>query len=66
MTDLTLKDSLGGIQSEKGWPILDYILYRNGQTTSLEVLEVGEDLGFKYENRQLSDHPALFIKMLIN
>ncbi len=66
MTDLTLKDSLGGIQSEKGWPILDYILYRNGQTTSLEVLEVGEDLGFKYENGQLSDHPALFIRMLIN
>ena len=66
MTDLSLKDSIKGTQSERGWAILDYILYRNGQTTSLEVIEVGEDLGFKYENGQLSDHPALFIRMLIN
>ena len=66
MTDLSLKDSIKGTQSERGWAILDYILYRNGQTTLLEVLEVGEDLGFKYENGPLSDHPALFIKFLIN
>ena len=66
MTGLSLKDSIGRTQSERGWAILDYILYRNGQTTSLEVIEVGEDLGFQYENAPLSDHPALFIKFLIN
>ena len=65
MAELTLKNSLGGTQSESGWPILDYILYRNGKTTSLEVLEVGEDLSFQYEKGPLSDHPALFIKLSI-
>ena len=66
MTDLSLKDSIGGTKSERGWAILDYILHRSGQTTLLEVIEVGEDLGFQYENGPLSDHPALFIRMLIN
>jgi len=66
ISDLSLTDSLREIQSAGGWPILDYILYRNGQTTSLQVLEVGEDPDFQYENGPLSDHPALFIKLLIN
>ena len=66
MTDLTLIDPITETQSEREWPILDYILYRNGQTTSLQVLEVGEDPKFQYENGPLSDHPALFIKLLIN
>ena len=66
MADLTLIDPITETQSEREWPILDYILYRNGQTTSLQVLEVGEDPKFQYENGPLSDHPALFIKLLIN
>lgn len=53
-------------QSERSWPILDYIFYRNGRTTSLEVLEVGEDKDFQYENGPLSDHPALFLRLRIN
>ena len=64
--DLELKDSLKGIQAERGWPILDYILYRNGKATFLEVLEAGEDISFKYEKRPLSDHPALFLKIRVN
>ena len=64
--DLELKDSLKGIQAERGWPILDYILYRNGRTSSLEVLEAGEDISFKYVEGPLSDHPALFLKIRIN
>jgi len=63
---LQLKDSLKGIQAKRGWPILDYILYRNGKTSSLEVLEIGEDTSFNYLKGPLSDHPALFIKIRIN
>jgi hypothetical protein len=59
-------DHKGEIQSERAWPILDYIFYRNGRTTSLEVLDVGEDQDFQYENGPLSDHPALFLRIRIN
>ena len=59
-------DHKGETQSERAWPILDYIFYRNGRTTSLEVLDVGEDQDFQYENGPLSDHPALFLRLRIN
>ena len=63
--DLGLTDSIKGVQAEGGWPILDYVLYRNGRTTTLEVLEAGEDTAFQNEKEPLSDHPALFMKLLI-
>ena len=63
--DLGLLDSFGGVKSDKNRPSLDYILYRNGTDTTLEVLEVGIDSDFQYDNKPLSDHPALFIRLLI-
>ena len=60
--DLGLLDSFGGVKNR---PSLDYILYRNGTDTTLEVLEVGIDSDFQYDNKPLSDHPALFIRLLI-
>ena len=64
--DLGLIDPLKGVQAEKGWQILDYILYRNGKSTNLEVLKKGEDLTFQKNLKPLSDHPALYIKLLID
>ena len=63
--DLDLIDSFEGVKSDKDRPTLDYILYRNGQSTSLKILEIGEDLSFEYEKGPLSDHPALFLKLLL-
>lgn len=63
--DLGLSDSIKGVQAEGGWPILDYVLYRNGGATTFEVLEAGEDIVFQNEKGPLSDHPALFMKLLI-
>jgi hypothetical protein len=60
--DLGLLDSFGGVKNR---PSLDYILYRNGTDTTLEVLEAGIDPDFQYDNKPLSDHPALFIRLLI-
>ena len=64
--DLGLIDSFEGVKSDENRPALDYILYRNGTDTILEVLEVGEDSDFQYNNKPLSDHPALFIRLLIS
>ena len=63
--DLGLLDSFDGVKPDKNRPSLDYILYRNGTDTTLEVLEVGIDSDFQYDNKPLSDHPALFIRLLI-
>jgi hypothetical protein len=63
--DLGLTDSIKGVQTEGGWPILDYVLYRNGRETTFEVLEAGEDTVFQNKEGPLSDHPALFMKLLI-
>ena len=63
--DLDLLDSFEVVKSDKNRPALDYILYRNGTDTTLEVLEIGEDSNFQYNNEPLSDHPALFIRLLI-
>ena len=63
--DLGLLDSFVGVKPDKNRPSLDYILYRNGTDTTLEVLEVGIDSDFQYDNKPLSDHPALFIRLLI-
>ena len=36
MEDLALTDSVRGVHFERGWPVLDYILYRNGRNIELE------------------------------
>jgi hypothetical protein len=64
--DLGLIDSFEGVKSDKDKSIFDYILYRNGQSTSLEIIEAGEDVSFEYEKGPLSDHPALFLKLLLH
>ena len=63
--DLDLLDSFEGVKTDKNRPSLDYILYRHGTDTTLEVLEVGINSDFQYDNKPLSDHPALFIRLLI-
>ena len=62
---LGLSDPIKGIQTETGWPVIDYILYRDGAETTFEVIEKGEDLNFKTQEGPLSDHPALFAKLVI-
>ena len=64
--DLDLSDPIDGIQVERGWPVIDYIFYRNGEEISFEVLESGQDLNFQTEEGHLSDHPALYLKLKIN
>ena len=63
--ELGLINSGQEVQVDKGWPILDYIFYRNGTATTLEVVETGEDKAFQNEVGPLSDHPALFMRLLI-
>ena len=63
--DLGLINSGNKVQAKKGKPILDYILYRNGKETFFKILETGEDITFRNDKGPLSDHPALFIKLLI-
>lgn len=43
-----------------GWRERDYILYRSGLETTLDVDAAGEALEFVNEDRALSDHPAVF------
>jgi hypothetical protein len=61
------RDQLGLTDSGAGpetpfWRERDYILYRNGSETYLEVEEAGEALQFTSAGRSLSDHPALFAR----
>jgi endonuclease/exonuclease/phosphatase family metal-dependent hydrolase len=44
------------------WRERDYILYRDGSETQLEVEEAGEAVEFISAGRALSDHPALFAR----
>ena len=63
--ELGLINSGKAVQADSGWTILDYIFYRNGRETTLEVLEIGEDKAFQNDVGPLSDHPALFMRLLI-
>ena len=64
--ELDLEDPIKGAQKHRGWPILDYILYRESKNTAIQILESGEDIAFEFENKPLSDHPALFVEILVN
>jgi len=62
--ELGLSDSGAGPETPF-WKERDYILYRNGAETQLEVKESGEALEFISAGRALSDHPALFARFEI-
>ena len=62
---LNLTRAESGSQAERGWPVLDYIYFRDGMNANLEVLDSGEDTQFKDNSGPLSDHPALFVKFSV-
>jgi endonuclease/exonuclease/phosphatase family metal-dependent hydrolase len=59
--ELGLSDSGAGPETPF-WKERDYVLYRSGSDTQLEVEEAGEALEFTSAGRALSDHPALFVR----
>jgi len=61
---LELQDSGAGPELPY-WRERDYILYRDGTETSLEVLRAGEALEFVERDRALSDHPALYARFRV-
>ena len=54
-----------GLQAKRGWRVLDYIYFRSGSSTTLTVMDSGEDLSFTADSEPLSDHPALFVKFSV-
>ena len=62
---LKLTRAESGSQAERGWPVLDYIYFRDGMNTNLEVLDSGEDIQFRNNSGPLSDHPALFVRFSV-
>ncbi len=63
--DLGLTDIFKDIKIDEKWSILDYILIRQGKEINLSVVSAGEDESFVTEEGPLSDHPALFLELLI-
>lgn len=63
--DLGLTDVFKDIKIDEKWSILDYILIRQGKEINLSVVSAGEDESFVTEEGPLSDHPALFLELLI-
>ena len=62
---LNLYDAFSEAEINEKWSILDYILYRPGESIKFKILNVGEDESFKTHEGALSDHPALFIEFEI-
>ena len=54
-----------GGRPEKNWRTLDYVYYRSGENAKISVLRSGEDITFEDSSMPLSDHPAIFVKFLI-
>ena len=63
--DLGLTDVFKDIKIDEKWSILDYILIRQGKEINLSVVSAGEDESFVTKEGPLSDHPALFLELLI-
>jgi hypothetical protein len=59
-----LADS-GAAASSPHWRERDYILYRSGAGTKLEVEQAGEALEFVGRGRALSDHAALYARFRV-
>jgi hypothetical protein len=47
------------------WRERDYILYRNGADTELEVERAGEAREFVEQDRALSDYPAVYARFRV-
>lgn len=62
---LGLRDAGARPRAGKGWPVLDYVLWRSGDGARLELLEADEDAGFVHDGQPLSDHPALFVRFRV-
>jgi hypothetical protein len=61
---LGLADTGAAAAPDGAWTRLDYLYRRDGGTTALDVLEVGEAREFVDEaGAPLSDHPALFVRL---
>jgi hypothetical protein len=59
--ELGLSDSGAGPETPF-WKERDFILYRSGSKTQLEIKEAGEAIEFTSAGRALSDHPAIFAR----
>ena len=59
--ELGLSDSGAGPETPF-WKERDFILYRSGSETQLQVKESGEAIEFISSGRALSDHPAIFAR----
>jgi hypothetical protein len=59
--ELGLSDSGAGPETPF-WKERDFILYRSGADTQLEVKQAGEAIKFISSGRALSDHPAIFAR----
>ena len=63
--DLGLTDVFKNYEINEKWSILDYILIRQGNEIKFRIVSAGEDESFISEKGPLSDHPALFLELLI-
>ena len=63
--DLGLTDVFENFEINEKWSILDYILIRQGNEIKFRIVSAGEDESFISEKGPLSDHPALFLELLI-
>jgi endonuclease/exonuclease/phosphatase family metal-dependent hydrolase len=60
---LRLEDSRAGLTDPSGWPEkIDYLLFRDGATGDLELIDAGIATEFTDGVRPLSDHPALYAR----
>lgn len=60
---LQLADSRAGLADPNGWPEkIDYLLFRDGNTADLELVEAGVANEFADGAGPLSDHPAIYAR----
>jgi endonuclease/exonuclease/phosphatase family metal-dependent hydrolase len=65
-SELRLSDTGAGLSQPETWPEkIDYILYRSGDDTGLELVEAGIAAEFVNGERPLSDHPAIYARFQV-
>ena len=57
--------STGAAGTLPHWKDRDFIMVADGKNARLRVIEAGEDLRFSSPTRTLSDHPAIFARILV-
>jgi endonuclease/exonuclease/phosphatase family metal-dependent hydrolase len=63
IADLGLVDS--GARPGSPWDRIDYLFVREGEKTTLEVIDAGTAEEFVAEGKPLSDHPALYVHLRV-